>query len=50
VVLSVIGAGIGLTGLCFHAVRVRAARLAAAVPDHDIRAHVASTDRFAQDG
>jgi hypothetical protein len=48
VVLSVIGAGVGLTCLCFHAVRVRAARFAAAVSDDDMRTHVESTERFAQ--
>jgi GPH family glycoside/pentoside/hexuronide:cation symporter len=48
VVLSVIGAGVGLTCLCFHAVRVRAARFAAAVSDDDMRTHVESTHRFAQ--
>jgi GPH family glycoside/pentoside/hexuronide:cation symporter len=40
VVLSVMVAGIGLTGICFHAIRLRASRRARSVSDQEIRAHV----------
>jgi GPH family glycoside/pentoside/hexuronide:cation symporter len=48
VVLSVVLAGIGLTGICFHAVRLRASRRARAVPDDEIRIHVEISQRFSQ--
>ena len=47
-VLSVMLAGIGLTGMCFHAIRVRASRRARAVPDEEIRIHVDISERFSQ--
>ena len=41
-------AGIGLTGMCFHAIRARASRRARDVPDEQIRIHVEISERFSQ--
>jgi len=48
VVFSVVMAGIGLTGMCFHAIRLRASRRAREVPDEEIRIHVDISQRFSQ--
>jgi GPH family glycoside/pentoside/hexuronide:cation symporter len=48
VVFSVVLAGIGLTGMCFHAIRARASRRARDVPDEQIRIHVEISERFSQ--
>ena len=48
VVVAVMVAGLGLTGVCFHLVRVRAAGKAAQVPADDVRVHLEVSARFAQ--
>jgi GPH family glycoside/pentoside/hexuronide:cation symporter len=47
-VMSVVIGGIGLTGVCFHAIRVRASGRAAAVSNEDVRTHLAVCERFSQ--
>ena len=43
--LGVLVSGIALTGVCFHAIRIRAALRARAVPTEDIRTHVENRRR-----
>jgi GPH family glycoside/pentoside/hexuronide:cation symporter len=47
-VLSVVIGGIGLTGVCFHGMRVRASRRAAGCSNAEMRTHLEVSDRFSQ--